>query len=116
VPATCDECQTSAHITPWMKWNVQHDPGLRLAMFSSYEDSVIAGTFLMLDTAVFKQALLEQTANVIDAAPSRAKRFLVAGTQHTIGDLHKTAVGTVSVAQWLAHMLAGDAAWDNVLQ
>jgi hypothetical protein len=99
-----------------MKWNLQRDPGITLAMFSSYKDAVISGTFLMLDPDVFKSALLEQTANVVDAAPSRAKRFLIEGTQHTSGDLHKTAVNGQSIAQWLALMLDADPAWDNVLQ
>lgn len=116
IPESCDECKTSPHLTPWMSWNLQHDPGLTLAMFSSYEDMVIAGTFLMLDSQVFKTALLEQTEHVVDTAPSRAKRFLVSGTQHTVGDIHKTAVGDLSVAQWLQQMIDGDPKWDNVLQ
>jgi len=116
IPATCDACRTSPHLTPWMSWNLQHDPSLKLAMFSSYEDSVISGTFLMLDPAVFKQALLEQTAAVVETAPTRAKRFLVNGTQHTVGNIHTTAVGGLQVATWLKQMLDEDAAWDNVVQ
>jgi hypothetical protein len=116
IPESCEECKTSPHLTPWMSWNLQHDPGLTLAMFSAYEDSVISGTFLMLDSQVFKTALLEQTKDVVDSAPARAKRFLVDGTQHTVGDIHKTAVGDLSVADWLKQMIDSDPAWDNVLQ
>jgi hypothetical protein len=116
IPATCDVCKTSPHLTPWMSWNLQHDPSMKLGTFSSYQDSVISGTFLMLDPAVFKQALLEQTASVVATAPMRSKRFLVEGTQHTAGNIHTTAVGAMSVAQWLGQMLADDPAWDNQLQ
>lgn len=116
IPESCLECMTSPHMTPWMGWNLAHDPGLKLGMFSAYEDGVIAGTFLMLDPQVFKQALLDETGKVVNSAPERAKRFLVEGTQHTIGDLHKTAVGDLSVADWIARMLADDSSWDNVLQ
>jgi hypothetical protein len=116
VPETCDACKTSVHLTPWMSWNLQHDSAMKLAMFSAYEDSVIAGTFLMIDAAVFKQALIDETASVIATAPARAKRFLVAGTQHTAGNIHTTAVGGVSVAQWLGLMLDEDPTWDNLLQ
>jgi hypothetical protein len=76
---------------------------------------LIAGTFLMIDAKVFKQAPLEETAKVVDAAPERAKRFLVAGQQHTVGDLHTTAVGELTVAQWLERMLDEDATRDNVV-
>jgi hypothetical protein len=116
IPATCDACRTSPHLTPWMSWNLQRDPSMKLGMFSSYEDSVIAGTFLMLDPAVFKQALLEQTAAVVETAPARAKRFLVNGTQHTVGNIHTTAVDGLQLATWLKQMLDEDAAWDNVVQ
>ncbi|HKP61719.1 MAG TPA: pectin acetylesterase-family hydrolase [Polyangiales bacterium] len=116
IPATCEMCKASPHLTPWMSWNLAHDPGITLGMFSSYQDSVISGTFLMLDPAVFKQALLEETAKVVESAPTRAKRFLVEGTQHTVGNIQTTAVNGVSVAQWLGRMLEGDPAWDNVLQ
>jgi hypothetical protein len=116
IPESCDACKTSPHMATWMAWNLAHDPSLKLGMFSAYEDMVIAGTFLMLDPQVFKQALLDETQKVVDTAPTRAKRFLVAGTQHTIGDIHMTAVGDLSVADWLRRMLDDDDAWDNALQ
>jgi hypothetical protein len=116
IPGTCEECLTSPHLTQWMAWNLKHDPGLKLGMFSSYQDSVISGTFLMIDPGVFKQALLDETEKVVDTAPTRAKRFLIDGTQHTTVDIHKTAIGDLQVAHWLGNMLEGDAAWDNALQ
>lgn len=116
IPEDCEACKTSPHLTQWMSWNLKHDPGLKLGMFSSHEDSVIAGTFLMIDAQVFKEALVEETGKVIDAAPERAKRFLVEGTQHTVGDIQATAVDGTSVADWLRRMLERDAAWDNLVQ
>ena len=116
MPASCDECRESPHLTPWMTWNLHHDESMTLGLFSAYEDSVIAGTFLMLDPQVFKTALLEETGKVVDAAPERAKRFLIDGTQHTLVNLHTTRVGDLSIGAWLAQMLDADPAWDNVLQ
>jgi hypothetical protein len=116
IPASCDACMSSPHLTPWMSWNLTHDPSMKLGMFSAYEDSVIAGVFLMLDPAVFKQALVDETGRVVEIAPQRAKRFLVNGTQHTVGNIHTTAVNGLSVAQWLQKMLDGDPGWDNVVQ
>jgi hypothetical protein len=116
VPDSCAECKDSPHMAPWMTWNLQHDPEMTLALFSAYKDSVIAGTFLMLDPEVFKTALLEQTGKVVDAAPERAKRFLIDGTQHTLVNLHTTRAGDLSIGDWLTQMLNADPAWDNVLQ
>jgi len=115
VPGACEACQESPHLAPWMAWTLQVDPGLKLALFSSYEDSVIAGTFLMLEAAVFKRALLEETQRVVQTAPERAKRFLIEGTQHTIGSLHTTQVQNESAGRWLTRMLAGDPEWGDRL-
>ena len=41
VPKTCEACQGSAHLTPWMSWNLEKDPGLKLAMFSAYDWLVV---------------------------------------------------------------------------
>ena len=116
VPASCSACQDSAHLTPWMIWNMQHDPGLKLALFSAYQDSVISGTFLMMEPSAFERALREQTEQVVSAAPERAKRFLIKGSQHTIGSIHTTHVGDESAGRWLTRMLAGDPDWQNVLE
>lgn len=116
IPETCEDCRSMPHLTPWMSWNLKHDRGMKLTMFSAYEDSVIAGTFLMLEPSIFKDALVTQTAAVVATAPERAKRFLVNGTQHTVRDIHMTAVDGLSVGQWLQQMLDDDPAWDNVLQ
>lgn len=115
LPESCEDCKTSPHLAVWQTWNLQRDPSLTLGLFSSCEDSTIADTFLMLDRAVFKQALLDETKKVVDTAPSRAKRFLVSGAQHTVGNIHTTKVGDTSVAQWLKLMLDRDPAWDNLL-
>lgn len=116
IPASCDACKDSPHLTPWMTWNLERDPGLKLALFSAYRDGVISGTFLMIDPAVFERELRDQTARVVDTAPDRAKRFLVDGTQHTIGSIHTTHVGDESAGRWLTRMLAGDPDWNNVLE
>lgn len=116
IPDGCEACNTTPHLTQWMSWYLEHDPTVKLAMFSSYEDSVIAGVFLMLDPALFKQLLLEETETVVETAPARAKRFLVSGSQHTVRDIHGTAVDGLSFGTWLARMLDDDPAWDNVVQ
>lgn len=116
IPEDCEACKTTPHLTQWMSWNLEKIPNIKIGMFSAYEDAVIAGTFLMLDPAMFKQELLDQTGKVVEKDPKRAKRFLVAGTQHTVGNLQTTKVGDVSVAVWLKQMIDEDPAWDNQLQ
>ena len=117
IPPSCPECVASAHSTPVITWNLQRDPELRVGIFSAYEDTVIADTFLMIGGPAFKQALLDVTGKVVTAYPDRAKRFYIDGTKHTTaGNLQATMVGGVTIKQWLDSMLTGDPKWTDTLQ
>ena len=117
IPPSCADCPMSPHSTPVIGWNLGHDPGLRVGIFSAYEDTVIADTFLMIGGPAFKQALLDETGKVVKAYPERAKRFYIDGTKHTTaGNLQATMVGGVTIAQWLTYMIAGDPKWVDTLQ
>ncbi|MCB9786922.1 MAG: hypothetical protein H6744_09555 [Deltaproteobacteria bacterium] len=88
IPDTCPDCVTSGHITPLVEWTLARDPGVRVAVFSSYYDSIIADVFLGLAPAVFRDALLSETDRVHAAFPDRYRRFFVDGVTHTamLGD------------------------------
>ena len=117
IPQSCSECLASPHSTPVIGWDMQHDPDLRVAFFSAYEDSVIADTFLMIGGAAFKAALLDETGKIVTAHGDRAHRFLIDGQQHTTAsDIHTTMVNGVTIGQWLGFMLAGDARWVDTFQ
>jgi hypothetical protein len=117
IPASCPECKASPHSTPIIAWNLEHDPGLRVGIFSAYEDTVIADTFLMIGGPAFKQALLDETGKVVKAYPERAKRFYIDGTKHTTaGNLQATMVNGTNIGQWLEFMLTADPKWTDTLQ
>jgi hypothetical protein len=117
IPKSCAECRESPHSTPVITWNLEQDKGLKVAIFSAYEDTVIADTFLMIGGPAFKQAMLDETGKITKAQPERAKRFYIEGTQHTTAsNLMRTQVNGVSIGEWLGFMLAGDARWTDTLQ
>jgi hypothetical protein len=117
IPASCSECLASPHSTPVIAWNLQRDPGLHVSFFSSYEDTVIADTFLMIGGPAFKQALLDVTGKVTTAFPERAKRFYIEGQKHTTaGNLTATMVKGTTIGQWLEYMLDADPKWTDTLQ
>ena len=117
IPKSCTECRGSPHSTPVITWNLEQDKGLKVALFSAYEDTVIADTFLMIGGPAFKQAMLDETGKVTKAQPERAKRFYIEGTQHTTAsNLMRTQVNGVSIGEWLGFMLSGDARWTDTLQ
>jgi hypothetical protein len=87
-PPSCTQCSTSAHLTPLLEWEMARDANLRVAAFSSYNDSIMSGVFFKIDPSLFKQGLLEATGKLHDAYPDRYKRFFISGTMHTtmLGD------------------------------
>jgi hypothetical protein len=88
IPDTCPDCVTSGHITPLVEWTLARDADIRIAVFSSFYDSIIADVFLKLAPAAFRDALLSETDRVHAAYPDRYRRFFVDGVTHTamLGD------------------------------
>jgi hypothetical protein len=73
----------SGHLTGVVAWYLERDDNVRVGMYSSWYDSVLAGTFLQVEPEVFARGLREQTDLVHDAHPDRFRRFIADGTQHT---------------------------------
>lgn len=88
IPADCDECVTSGHLTALVGWYLERDPGVRFGLYSSWHDSVLASTFLQVPRADFAAALRSETDALHAAYPDRFRRFINDGTQHTalLGD------------------------------
>jgi hypothetical protein len=113
-PASCAECQASVHTTPLVGWTLRHDPNIKAAAFSSYADSVIAGVFLQIPAAEFKEVLLDVTGKIHDEFPDRYERFFIEGTQHTaLRQWETTEKNGVTFKAWTTAMINGDAAWDD---
>ncbi len=138
VPASCADCLSGGHLAPLVGWELERDPNLRVAAFSTYGDSIIAGIFLRLTQAAFREALLEQTGALAEAHPGRYAAFLAEGTAHTallgdvrgflgddagdspiggsvdIGSMDEIAVDGVTVATWFQWFVDGDERWGQV--
>ena len=88
IPDDCEACTTSGHITALVSWYLARDENIRVGMYSSWYDSVLATTFLQVPKPDFARSLREQTDAVHAAYPDRFRRFVTDGTQHTalLGD------------------------------
>lgn len=137
IPASCSDCLSDGHLISMVDYSLAQDPTIRVAAFSSYEDSVIAGIFLDLPRGEFEEELLARTGELSATYPGRYAAFLIEGTQHTVllgdiqgflgdgfdaegnpfesivqlGSLEDTFVGDVSAGTWLSWMLEGDPRW-----
>ena len=116
-PPSCEACQTRQHMSTFVKYDLDHDPGIVVGDFSSYEDSVIQ-RFTFTDGPTFHSLLLEETGIPGQAFPDRYKRFFINGSQHTSlqRGFHTTQINGVTIAQWLGLMIARDPAWTEMLE
>jgi hypothetical protein len=134
VPESCEGCLDDGHLAPVIDWELERDPKLRVAAFSSYEDYIISQLFLQLPEGEFRGSLLGQTGLLEAHHPDRYRRFLVEGTLHTVlignvegvvgdlegandsienfvtlGHMEEVALDGVTVADWLGAFVADDA-------
>lgn len=88
VPDDCQGCLVNGHIAPLVGWALERDDNLRVAIFSSWFDSIMGDTFLGMDPYVFQRALARETGALHDRFPDRYRRFIVDDSTHTtlLGD------------------------------
>jgi hypothetical protein len=83
LPVDCPECIDQAHLTGILGYFLDRDENTRVAMFSSWYDTVLSKTFLQVEPELFAESLEGQTGALHNAHPERFRRFIVDGTQHT---------------------------------
>lgn len=117
-PPSCEECQTHAHMSYFVRYQLEHDPGTVVGDFSAWEDSVIMRFTFNTDPAAFRTLLEQETDIPAQAFPDRYKRFFISGASHTTlqRSFHDTQVGGVTIAEWLGLMIDRDPAWVELME
>lgn len=88
LPEDCPECLRNGHLTGLIGWFMARDEGVRVALFSSWYDSVLGDIFLDIEPASFRDAVASESGQLAEAYPDRLRRFVVDGRVHTalLGD------------------------------
>lgn len=88
VPPDCPDCVGDGHITGFVRYFLDHDPNVRVAAISSWDDLVIGDLFLKLEPSTWRESLRDETDALHGAHPDRYRRFFFAGRAHTalLGD------------------------------
>ncbi len=82
IPKDCHKCQDQ--LIYLFEWYLNNDPQLRIGLFSSYKDLVIADVFTKMKGNDYKTVLKEVTDDLHSANPDRFKRFFINGRCHTM--------------------------------
>jgi hypothetical protein len=122
LPASCKDCLGNGHMTRLIEWELEHDPALRVGIFSTYSDLVIAEVYFQVPGAEFKKSLQTESARLHARFPGRYSQFLVDGNFHTVlsredrSDPNSKGIDNVlqdgiSFAEWMRLMRDKDRGW-----
>ncbi|MCX5868695.1 MAG: pectin acetylesterase-family hydrolase [Proteobacteria bacterium] len=135
IPKSCKDCIANGHLTGLIGYGLEHDPNMKLGLFSSYGDKVYAQFFLGIGAQEFGEELAQETSYLNGKYPDRFKMFLTEGEKHTsligdatmplesagdpsdsanqiqLGGMYTTELNGVTIADWIRMMLADDPGW-----
>ncbi|MGH7788440.1 MAG: pectin acetylesterase-family hydrolase [Candidatus Binatia bacterium] len=116
VPETCTDCETQ--LTFLIDWALARDPELRVSLFNYLQDLVLR-FFLAVTPDALEEILRAVTDEVSLRHPDRFKRYFKQGASHTVltsPEFYTLSVRETSVLDWTTAFLAGDAAWQDVIE
>ncbi|MEZ4288539.1 MAG: pectin acetylesterase-family hydrolase [Polyangiales bacterium] len=116
IPASCVDCLSNGHLTRLVKWQLDRDPRMTVAVISSFNDFVIATMFMQVSDSDFAKWLVEATNEITLVFPDRYKRYYYGGTKHTVLALDSSVVDGESgsgplpsdLPAWLARVFLAD--------
>ncbi len=116
-PVSCPLCLDQ--MMYFYDWILEKDPAVKIALFSSYYDSIIGSYFLEMENQDYKDLLLSVSGYIRLRHPGSFKRFLINGESHTLtntpGGVSYTVRGT-SIKAWLDQMITGDESWGDIIE
>ncbi len=80
---SCPDCIANGHVTKIIAWALERDKNFRVASMSHTDDFVIGDIYMKSPPPIFRNALLRETADLVQAFPGRAHRFITLGRGHT---------------------------------
>ncbi len=118
VPPACPDCFENGHLTDLLAYELEQDDNLRIGVFSSAEDGVIAGQFMRIPAQTFATELRAEADRLHTEYPERYAAFLVPGTSHTayLTGYETTFVEDVRLSDWVNWMIEDDERWDQAIE
>jgi hypothetical protein len=108
LPEDCPGCIEDGHISPFIDWYLERDPRIRVGLFTSWYDAIIADVFLDVPLEDFQDSIEKETGRTHEAHPDRYRRFVINGQMHTtlLGDATGIIGTDMSALEYPDQMLA----------
>ena len=112
-PSQVDKSKCS--LLPLYSWILEHDLLIKIAMFSSFQDAVLADEFLDISGRSFKKRLLKDTEIIHQQFPDRFKRFFIKGDSHCVED-YLYEIGGMNYSDWVGFFVNDKAEWNDIIE
>ena len=112
-PSQVDKSKCS--LLPLYSWILEHDLLIKIAMFSSFQDAVLADEFLDISGRLFKKRLLKDTEIIHQQFPDRFKRFFIKGDSHCVED-YLYEIGGMNYSDWVGFFVNDKAEWNDIIE
>lgn len=83
IPEDCPDCISDGNITGLLDYYLPRDDNLRVGLFTSWYDTIIAKTFLDVDPREFQSSVERVTGELNEKYPEKYRRFIVNDRTHT---------------------------------
>lgn len=83
IPDDCEGCGDNGHITDLVDYFLERDKNTKVAVFTSWFDSIIADVFLGMGPEAYQGALERATGPLHEKHPDQYRRFIVNDITHT---------------------------------
>lgn len=112
LPKNCELCK--GQLLYWYS-DMLKDSKVKIALYSSYTDSVISQAFLKIKPEVYKSLLLNVSKDLNSNHPDRFKRFFIKGDSHCVEDRDYDVKG-LKYWDWVVAFLNDSETWKDVLE
>jgi hypothetical protein len=112
LPPDCLQCQNQ--LIYLFDWMLDHDPKLKIGMYTSYQDAVVSQVVGMSGTEN-EHLLRATTTQIHQNHPGTFKRYFIQGDSHCIADYYNQVNG-VTVWMWLDAFIHDRPGWNDILE
>jgi hypothetical protein len=112
-PADCDSCD--GELIYMYEDLLKHNRNLKIGLYCSYEDFVIAEEYLHMAPEDFRSLLLSASGYLNEKYPDQFKRFLINGNSHCVDNRNYQIDGTI-YWDWVIGLITDSEQWTDLLE
>lgn len=113
IPADCDICD--GQLIYLYEDLMEKNRNLKIGLYCSYEDFVIAQEYLKMTPESFRSLLLSASGYLNEKYPDQFKRFFINGDSHCV-ESHDYQINGTRYRDWVQYLINDSELWKDLLE